>query len=273
MPELPEVETVRRGLVALCPLPLRDAQLTLWRRDLRFPVPASLPDRLAGATLTAIERRAKFLLWHFGDQVLISHLGMTGSWRRGADGPRRRHDHLALRFADGPELIYHDPRRFGYLDLVAREAVARHPWLQPLGPEPWDQAFDARYLQARLRGSRAPIKNRLMDARVVVGVGNIYAAESLFRAGISPLAPAGRIGRQRLARLVHAIRTVLDAAIAAGGSTISDFRQAGGSSGYFQHDFRVYGRAGRPCQQCHGTLRHATLSGRATVWCPRCQRT
>lgn len=271
MPELPEVETVRGGLAQLLPLPLTIRSVIIHRRDLRIPVPAGLEEHFAGRQLLAIERRAKYLLWRCSGAVLISHLGMTGSWRRG-DAVSRRHDHVEVVFTTGERLVYHDPRRFGLLAFANDDALDSHPLLAELGPEPLGPDFTTDWLADCCRGSKAPIKNRIMSNAVVVGVGNIYAAESLFRAGIRPDRAAGRISRKRLARLVDCIRKVLTEAIAAGGSTISDFRQAGGSSGYFQHNFQVYGRQDQPCTTCGATLRHQTLGGRATVFCPRCQR-
>lgn len=278
MPELPEVETVRRGLLQVLGQHAGLERVVCHRRDLRFPVPdrvLALRDR----PITALTRRAKYLLWELDGQSLISHLGMTGSWRlgevaaRAQTAARDQHDHCELVLADGRRLVYRDPRRFGYLDSCATPALARHVWLRDLGPEPLDShSFHVDWLAACCRGSRAPIKNRIMDQRVVVGVGNIYAAESLHLAGIHPRRAAGRIGRERLERLVVAIRAILEKAITAGGSTIRDFRQAGGSSGYFQHDFQVYGREGLPCRRCGKVLKHAVLAGRATVWCGGCQR-
>jgi formamidopyrimidine-DNA glycosylase len=197
---------------------------------------------------------------------------MTGSWRLAPPGEERTHDHCYLHLADGRRLAFRDPRRFGLLDLVLPGGEAEHPCLANLGPEPLSPEFTAAYLAARLRGRRGPLKPAIMDQAVVVGVGNIYAAEALFRAGIRPAARAGSVALPRLTALVAEIRAVLAAAIAAGGSTISDFRQAGGGEGYFQHDFQVYDRAGQPCVRCATRLRGGVLGGRATVWCPRCQR-
>ena len=269
MPELPEVETVRAGLAALLRLPVTITAIDLHRRDLRWPIPSTLPGQFAGARCTAVTRRAKYLLWETDRGVLLSHLGMTGSWRQADDSPGK-HDHVAVHLDDGRTLLYRDPRRFGALDWAPTAAELSQ--LQHLGPEPLSDAFSVAHLQACCRGRQAPIKNVLMDNRVVVGVGNIYAAESLFRAGIDPRRRAGRISAARLARLHEVVRDVLREAIAAGGSTISDFRQAGGSSGYFQHNFQIYGRDGQPCLTCGTTLRKVVQGGRATVWCPRCQR-
>ena len=270
MPELPEVETVRRGLESVLGPQPAIAQARRNRPDLRIPIPRTLPARLAGQPIIAIERRAKLLLWRIGTGTLINHLGMTGSWRI-REGQAAKHDHFELTLTDDRVLVYADPRRFGLITWTD-EDPHQHPLLGGLGPEPLSDDFDVACLAEACRGRKAAIKQVIMSNAVVVGVGNIYAAESLFRAGIDPRRPAGRISRERLAKLVTAIKTVLAAAIEAGGSTIRDFRQAGGSSGYFQHDFRVYGRAGEACRSCGATLKGAVIGQRASTWCPRCQR-
>ncbi|MDA3962057.1 MAG: bifunctional DNA-formamidopyrimidine glycosylase/DNA-(apurinic or apyrimidinic site) lyase [Planctomycetota bacterium] len=274
VPELPEVETVRTGLAHLLPTPCRIQRLELRRRDLRREVPANLPRLVKGQAITALRRRAKFLIWDLERHSLINHLGMTGSWRAvTGTSDKRRHDHVVIHLADGRRLVYHDPRRFGLLDVVAHESEDQHPWIATCGPEPLDPTqFTPAYLAGACARRRCAIKVAIMTNAVVVGVGNIYAAEALFRAGIKPHTPAGSVSKPRIARLVTAIRTVLSEAIAAGGSTIKDFRQAGGSSGYFQTRFAVYGRDGQDCTACGSTLKHAVLGQRATVWCPRCQR-
>lgn len=270
MPELSEVETVRAGLVSVLRLPVTIQRVTLRRPDLRWQIPPDLPAQFAGAHVEAITRRAKYLLWQTGHGVLLSHLGMTGSWRLSDGQAPGKHDHVVIDLADGRSLLYRDPRRFGALTWAPSDDDFAE--LKHLGPEPLGPHFTPVYLQGCCQGRQAPIKNVLMDNRVVVGVGNIYAAESLFRAGIDPRRAAGRISAHRLQHLHEAIVGILHAAIAAGGSTISDFRQAGGSTGYFQHNFQVYGREGEPCLRCAATLRHTTQAGRATVWCPQCQR-
>lgn len=271
MPELPEVETVRRGLEALIGTGARIHRIELTRPDLRRAIPPAVAHALAGARILAIDRRAKYLLWRTDAGVLVSHLGMTGSWRLAPPGDERRHDHCYVHLEDGRRLAFRDPRRFGLLDFVPPGAA--WPALAGLGPEPLDaRTFSAAYLAQVCAGRRAPIKALIMDQRVVVGVGNIYAQEALFRAGIAPRRAAGRLGREGCAALVRAIRAVLRAALRAGGSTISDYRQAGGADGHFQHRFQVYDRAGQPCPRCGATLRGGTVGGRGTTWCPRCQR-
>ncbi len=272
MPELPEVETVRRGLVAVLGKQAVIAQVILYRADLRAPIPPDLPQRLRGQPILGIRRRAKYLLWDTPATILLCHLGMTGTWRVATRDDARDHDHCVLELTDGRRLVYRDPRRFGCLDVVNPGSELTHPRLRDLGPEPLGPEFTAAYLHTATRGRRAPLKILIMDQEIVVGVGNIYAAEALFRAGIRPGMAAGRISLAACTRLVAAIQLVLNAAIAAGGSTISDFRQAGGDAGYFQHDFRVYGRAGQPCLHCATILRESTLGGRTSVWCPTCQR-
>lgn len=273
MPELPEVETVRAGLERLLGDAARIHRIELMRKDLRVVIPRDLPRRLAGQPITAIRRRAKYLLWTTPAGSLLCHLGMTGSWREAAPGDERDHDHCYLHLTDGRRLAFRDPRRFGLLGFVPPGGEADHPSLAGLGPEPLDErAFTAEHLRARCRGRRGPIKALIMDQAVVVGVGNIYAQEALFRVGIRPTRAAGRVTAAQLAALVAEIRTVLAEAIAAGGSTISDFRQAGGGSGYFQHNFQVYDRGGQPCRRCGAPLAAGVVGGRGTTWCRACQR-
>ena len=269
MPELPEVETVRRGLEPL----LVGAVITrvvLMRRDLRTTIPRDFASRLAGQRVSAIRRRAKYLLIDTPAATALCHLGMTGTWRLAPPGDERPHDHCYIELEGGRRLAFRDPRRFGQLDLVG--PGDRHPSLDHLGPEPLGDGFTATYLRERLRGRTQAVKALIMDQAIVVGVGNIYAQEACFRAALRPAVPAGGVPLARLALLVGEIRAVLTAAIAAGGSTISDFRQAGGDSGYFQHDFKVYDRAGQPCVVCTTSLRGKVIAGRSTVWCPTCQR-
>ncbi len=268
MPELPEVETVRRGLERIL-LGATIARVVLTRGDLRTAIPADFAARLAGQPVRAIRRRAKYLLIDTPAATMLCHLGMTGTWRLAPIGEERTHDHCYLELADGRRLAFRDPRRFGQLDLVA--AGDRHPSLDRLGPEPLGDAFTPSYLRERLRGRKQAVKALIMDQAIVVGVGNIYAQEACFRAGIRPTRAAGSLTLARLERLVAEIRIILAEAITAGGSTISDFRQAGGEAGYFQHNFRVYDRAGQACPVCGGTLRGKVIAGRSTVWCTECQ--
>lgn len=270
MPELPEVETTRRGLSsrlqgrALKRIVVRDPRL-------RWPVPDDLEARLAGLTLQALERRGKYLLFDFGTATQIVHLGMSGSLRFAEPGePAALHDHVDWLFDDGSVLRLRDPRRFGAVLWTAD--AARHPLLARLGPEPLTPAFDAAYLHAQCRRRNAAIKQVIMDAQVVVGVGNIYASESLFHAGIRPATAARRLTGPACARLVAAIKKVLAAAIAAGGSSLRDYVQSSGELGYFQLQTRVYDRAGLPCRTCATPIRRIVQGQRASFYCPLCQR-
>ena len=269
MPELPEVETTRRG-VAPHVVGHRIARFVIYDGRLRWPVLRSLSDQVEGRSIEAVARRSKYLLFRLDGGTLLVHLGMTGSLRLHRDTPPRRpHDHIDIALDNGVTLRYHDPRRFGAMLWVVEED--RHPLLARLGPEPFDPAFSADYLYARTRGRRASIKVTLMDNHAVVGVGNIYANESLFRAGIRPATPAGRVSRPRLSRLVEAVREVLAEAIAKGGSTLRDFVDSRGEPGSFQLDYRVYGREGLPCRVCRTPIRATRLGQRASFHCPRCQ--
>lgn len=267
MPELPEVETVRRGLLHLLAPPLEIRRLTCTRADLRHPLPGAAAHRLLPSRLTTIRRRGKYLLWELESGLLLNHLSMSGSWRL-LTGPPARHDHCLLDLADGRRLAYRDPRRFGDLAFPVDETT--DPRLCRLGPEPFDPALDTDWPKA-LRSRRTAIKSLLLDQGLIAGIGNIYANEALFRAGIRPHTSAATIGPRRARRLLLSLRTVLREAIAAGGSTISDFRHAGGSTGYFQHCFQVYGRSGLPCQHCARPIRSQLIGGRASFYCPRCQ--
>lgn len=274
MPELPEVEVTRRG-IAPALTGLRIAAVRARVPALRYPLPAKLGRLLAERRLDAVRRRGKYLLLDFGTGHLLIHLGMSGSLRLvAADKPAEKHDHLDLVFSGrgvNTMLRLRDPRRFGAV-LWLGDDPQRHPLLSPLGMEPLDDAFTPEWLANALGGLTAPIKTTLMDSHRIVGIGNIYASESLFRAGIDPRRPAGTISRPRLARLVPAIKQTLTAAIAAGGSSLRDFIRSDGSSGYFQQQYFVYGRTGEPCRACGRRIRELRQGQRATFYCPRCQR-
>ncbi|MEO8537081.1 MAG: bifunctional DNA-formamidopyrimidine glycosylase/DNA-(apurinic or apyrimidinic site) lyase [Betaproteobacteria bacterium] len=270
MPELPEVETTRRG-IAPHVVGRHVAAVDIYDPRLRWPVPASLPATLRGALIDRVERRSKYLLFHAGDGALLVHLGMTGTlrvWRQ--PPPRALHDHVDITLDDGTVLRYRDPRRFGAMLWIPATA-AGHPLLDSLGPEPFDDAFDAVYLFRVTRRRSAAIKLALMDNHVVTGVGNIYANEALFRAGIRPTTPSRRVSKARLGRLVVAVRAVLDAAIAKGGSTLRDYVGSDGAAGYFQLDHFVYGRGGEPCRVCGQRIRQTRIGQRSTFYCPNCQ--
>ena len=285
MPELPEVETVRRGLQpALEGARLERVQAR--RPDLRFPLPQGFVQRLTGARVDKLERRAKYLLARLdrGD-TLVMHLGMTGRFEiegsdRSKPGAFRqeastedKHAHIVFETDTGRRITFFDARRFGYMDLIPTDALEQHPWFAGLGPEPLGPDFSAERLEEALAGKIQNIKATLLDQRIVAGLGNIYVCEALFRARISPFTAAGRISRMRLERLVQAIREVLEEAIEAGGSTISDYAGADGALGYFQHRFQVYGREGEPCvRPCKGMVRRVVQAGRSTFYCPSCQR-
>ena len=269
MPELPEVETTRRGIAPeLTGLVATGAVIRNGR--LLHPVPADLADLLAGHPLVAVERRAKYLLLRFPTGSLVVHLGMSGSLRIvPADLPPEKHDHLDIVFAPRA-LRLRDPRRFGL--VVWQPGEAPHPLLASLGIEPLDDAFDGPWLHKASRGRRTPVKLFIMDGSVVVGIGNIYASESLFRAGIDPTTPVGELGPKRCARLVACIRETLADALAAGGSTLRDFVGSNGAPGYFQQQYFVYGRDGEACRHCATPIRKRIMGQRATFYCPRCQR-
>lgn len=270
MPELPEVETTCRGVRPhVCGR--RVTEVRVRNPRLRQPIPPDLADRVVGERVDAVRRRAKYLLLDFAHGSVIVHLGMSGSLRLvRADEPAGRHDHVDLVFGD-EALRLRDPRRFGLVLWQAGDALS-HPLLAALGCEPLEDGFTGERLHALMRGVRAPIKQALMDARRVVGVGNIYASESLFRARIHPLEAGGNIGPRRAARLVAEIRATLVAAIAAGGSTLRDFVGGDGRPGYFQQDYFVYGREGEACRVCGSPIRRIVLGQRSTFFCPRCQR-
>jgi formamidopyrimidine-DNA glycosylase len=275
MPELPEVETVRRGL-AVKMSGRRIARAELRRPDLRRPFPAALAARLEGARIGALGRRGKYILIELDtDGLLLLHLGMSGRVTASSAAlPDTPHDHVVLTLDDGTVIRFNDPRRFGLLDYIKRSEADRHPLLAALGPEPLEAGFNGAYLAAALAGKMTPIKSALLDQRIVAGLGNIYVCEALFRAGISPRRLAGSIGRGRADRLVAGIRSVLDEAIAAGGSSLRDYVQADGELGYFQHRFAVYAREGEPCPGCGcgGGVRRIVQAGRSTFFCAKRQR-
>ncbi|MBS1167027.1 MAG: DNA-formamidopyrimidine glycosylase [Proteobacteria bacterium] len=289
MPELPEVETVRRGLQPV----LEGAtilRVTLARPALRYPFPERFTERLAGRRVLGLDRRSKYLLWNVeGGEILLAHLGMSGSFRiEGSDAPGAampgafalarsrdtRHDHVRFELQGGTAVIYNDPRRFGFMDLMSRAEMDRHPRLVGLGVEPTSNLFSADTLTA-LADRRTPLKAALLDQGGVTGLGNIYVCEALWRAELDPRRPASALADPQVAeRLASAIRAVIAEAIEAGGSTLRDHMRADGTLGYFQHRFAVYGREGEPCQRpgCGGTVMRIQQAGRSTFFCPSCQR-
>ncbi|MBV9559086.1 MAG: bifunctional DNA-formamidopyrimidine glycosylase/DNA-(apurinic or apyrimidinic site) lyase [Bradyrhizobium sp.] len=290
MPELPEVETVRRGLQ-----PVMEGSKILKaearRKDLRFPFQKDFTARLDGQVVTGLGRRAKYLMADLASgDVLLMHLGMSGSFRiqkletahapgqfhhpRGKD---TAHDHVVFHMSSGADIVFNDPRRFGYMKVIARHAIEEEPLLRGLGPEPLGNEFDAALLAAACAGKKTTLKAALLDQRVVAGLGNIYVCEALYRAHLSPRRQASTLANRKseptelARRLVDAIHAVLNEAIRAGGSSLRDHRQANGDLGYFQHAFKVYDREGEPCG-CGGVVRRFTQNGRSTFWCPKCQK-
>lgn len=293
MPELPEVETVRRGLQPAME-GARILKVEARRPDLRFPFPPDFTAQLEGRVITSLARRAKYLLADLdsGD-VLLMHLGMSGSFRVVSDQaatvpgafhhPRsdeRAHDHVVFHMSSGASVIYNDPRRFGFMKLFARRDVDIEPALKGIGPEPLGNAFDAAMLAGACAGKNTSLKAALLDQRVVAGLGNIYVCEALYRSHLSPKRAAGTLATKagkptaRAEALVDSIKDVLNLAIEAGGSTLRDHRQASGELGYFQHSFQVYDREGAECRTpgCGGTVQRFVQNGRSTFWCPTCQK-
>jgi len=281
MPELPEVETVRRGLT-----PAMEGRqilrLEVNRADLRFPFPERFAERVEGAQITRMGRRAKFLVTELSSgDALIMHLGMSGrftvSGNTTADfhhdpGTDPKHDHVIFHMQGGAVVTYNDPRRFGFMELWPRAALDTYPRIKDLGPEPLSNSFSAAYLDEALKGKAAPIKAALLDQSVIAGLGNIYVCEALYRSGISPRRKSSTVPGARAARLAPAINDVIRDAIEAGGSSISDFASASGELGYFQHRFDVYDREGAPCKTCHGPITRIVQSGRSSFYCGTCQR-
>jgi formamidopyrimidine-DNA glycosylase len=293
MPELPEVETVRRGLQPVME-GSRILKAEARRKDLRFPFQADFVSRLQGQTVTGLGRRAKYLMADLGSgDVLLMHLGMSGSFRvqktdeantpgefhhpRGKDVA---HDHVVFHMSSGADVVFNDPRRFGYMKIIARNALDEEPLLRGLGPEPLGNEFDAALLARACAGKKTSLKAALLDQRVVAGLGNIYVCEALYRAGLSPRRLAMTLATKKgeptdhARRLVDAIHAVLNQAIEAGGSSLRDHRQTSGELGYFQHSFKVYDREGEPCgaKGSGGIVRRFTQNGRSTFWCPKCQK-
>jgi formamidopyrimidine-DNA glycosylase len=293
MPELPEVETVRRGLQPAME-GSKIVRAEARRKDLRFPFQKDFIARLEGQTVTGLGRRAKYLLADLGSgDVLLMHLGMSGSFRviddsdeaapgkfHHARSENRAHDHVVLHMSSGAAVVFNDPRRFGYMKVIARNAIDEEPLLSGLGPEPLGNEFDAAMLARSCANKKTSLKAALLDQRVVAGLGNIYVCEALFRAQLSPRRLAATLATKKAEptdhakRLVTAIHAVLNQAIKAGGSSLRDHRQTSGELGYFQHSFQVYDREGEKCHTagCSGIVRRFTQNGRSTFWCPKCQK-
>lgn len=283
MPELPEVETVRRGLSPVMEGAVI-ARADVNRPDLRWPFPLGMAGRLAGQKVLGLRRRSKYILADLASgETLLIHLGMSGRMLISGDPlghfvhehpAPEKHDHVVLHMENGARITFNDPRRFGAMDLMPTATADAHPLLASLGPEPLGNKFHEEYLQVAFAGRKMPVKSALLDQRIVAGLGNIYVCEALYRAGISPKRRVNRVAVARVAALVPIIRDVLSEAITAGGSSLRDFRQADGELGYFQHNFDVYDREGHPCRtpDCSGYVARVVQSGRSSFYCPRCQR-
>lgn len=283
MPELPEVETVRRGLVPSME-GARIAQAHVNRPDLRWPFPDRMAERLTGQTVLQLRRRSKYILVDLSSgETLLIHLGMSGRMTVSGDPlgqfvhthPKgEKHDHVVFDMANGARVTFNDPRRFGAMDLMPTDGWERHKLLAGIGPEPLGNSFTADHLIDAFQGKNTPVKSALLDQRIVAGLGNIYVCEALFRSGISPKRKAGQISATRVAALVPIIKQVLSDAIDAGGSSLKDFRQADGELGYFQHSFDVYGREDEICRtpDCGTQIKRIVQSGRSSFYCPTCQR-
>jgi formamidopyrimidine-DNA glycosylase len=290
LPEVPEVETVRRGLEPVLS-GARLARVRANRPDLRFPLPDGFVQRLTGAKILRLDRRAKYILAPLdrGD-TLVMHLGMTGRFEIAAPAesqertvrpgdfarevtPDDKHAHVVFETEEGATVTYYDPRRFGFMDLIPTEGVSRHPWFATMGPEPLGDGFDAKTLEKAFANRKQGPKTLLLDQKTVAGLGNIYVCEALHRSHISPFKPSGGIAKKRLAPLTTAIKDVLAEAVEVGGSSLKDFAAADGALGYFQHRFRVYDREGEPCPTpgCEGVIAREVQAGRSTFFCPVCQ--
>ena len=283
MPDLPEVETVRRGLEPAM-VGKRIALADVRRPNLRWPFPDGMADRLTGARIERLRRRSKYILGDLDTgETLLIHLGMSGRMTVSGDPlgqfthehPQAvQHDHVVLDMDNGARITFNDPRRFGAMDLIETAGLAAHKLLRVLGPEPLGNDFHEDHLIAAFKNKNSPVKSALLDQGIIAGLGNIYVCEALFRAQISPIQKAAQIAPERVAGLVPIIRQVLEDAIKAGGSSLKDFRQASGELGYFQHSFDVYGREGEACRRagCGGEVARITQSGRSTFYCDKCQR-
>ncbi|MBL4751735.1 MAG: bifunctional DNA-formamidopyrimidine glycosylase/DNA-(apurinic or apyrimidinic site) lyase [Amylibacter sp.] len=280
MPELPEVETVRKGLEPYMTGHVI-TQADIRRPDLRWPFPENMAERLVGKRVERLRRRSKYILCDLGSgETLLIHLGMSGRMtisapdKTEAHPALEKHDHVVIDMDNGARITFNDTRRFGAMDLLDTKTADGHKLLASLGPEPLGNSFDEAYFVAALKGKNTPIKSALLDQRIVAGLGNIYVCEALWRTGISPLNKAGKLSKARVASLVPAIRAVLNDAIAAGGSSLKDYRQADGELGYFQHSFATYGREDAPCKtsNCKGVIKRVVQSGRSSFYCPKCQK-
>jgi len=276
MPELPEVETVRRGLI-----PVMEGKQIIRadvnRPDLRWPFPDMMAERLTGKTIERLRRRSKYILADLDSgETLLIHLGMSGRMMIsiGAHPETQKHDHVLFHMQNDARVVFNDTRRFGAMDMAPTASIANHKLLTSLGPEPLGNEFDEPYLVERFKGKNSPVKNVLLDQHIIAGLGNIYVCEVLLRAGVSPVKKAGQMSAAKVRSLVPVIRDVLGEAIESGGSSLKDYRQTDGELGYFQHSFRAYGREGEPCvtNGCKGKIQRIVQAGRSTFYCAQCQR-
>lgn len=274
MPELPEVETVKEGLKKILKPDVRIVSVQFLRKDIRSPLPFKSIDTIIGQKIISIERRAKYIVIELGGAIVISHLGMTGTWRVETSTKKlKTHDHVVLGLSDKRFLIYNDPRRFGVFDIIPKTKFATDKRFRELGPEPLSSDFHFDYLWAKSRKKQVPVKSFLMDQRIVVGVGNIYVCEALFMAGVSPTLPAGKLKAGQIDGLIDAIQKILKQSIESGGSSISDYKGVDEKDGSYQDNHMVYGRKGEPCRKCSHPISVKVISGRSTFWCVKCQKT
>lgn len=274
MPELPEVETVKRGLEPNI-LGKQIVGADVYRRDLRIEIPSTLEKELTGARIDSIKRRSKYLLIDYGKKnLLVIHLGMSGKllYSKVAGYKKQKHDHLKIKLNDDNIIIFNDARRFGLVTLIEKDSLNEHKLFSHLGAEPLTDGFNGQYLQEKLKNKTINIKQAIMDSKNLVGVGNIYASESLFRTGINPQKNANKISLKKLNELANNIKQVLSEAIESGGSTLRDYVRSDGDVGYFQHNFRVYGRENQPCVICSTPIKRIVQQGRSTFFCPKCQK-
>lgn len=271
MPELPEVEIVCRNLTQIIKPPDSIKSWKFFRADLRFKIPKAGLNKLVGQKLLKVERRAKYILLNFNDYTLISHLGMTGSWREEKQGwVKRKHDHLAFEISGKRFLVFEDPRRFGFIEVVKTSQLANR--FENLGVEPLSESTDFNGLSLKFKKLQAPIKTALMNQKLLVGVGNIYASEVLFRTNINPLKKCSKLTHEEYLKIWSEVKIVLDEAIKKGGSTIENYRNSFGEKGQFQDNFFVYGRLKEACIKCHTPIKSVVQAGRTTFWCPSCQK-
>lgn len=274
MPELPEVETVKNGLKKNLKPGVTISKVEFLRADLRNILPVKFKNKIVSQPIIEISRRAKYILIKCEHVVIVSHLGMTGTWRieKGSKKNKRAHDHILLYLSNGQRLIYNDPRRFGIFDIIDTDKVSTYSAFQKLGPEPLSEKFSSEYLFQKSRKRNVPIKSFLMDQAIVVGVGNIYACEALFKAKLSPFLKAAKLTAAQCSDIVKDVKAILSQAISSGGSSINNYYSVEASPGSFQDEHFVYGRKGQSCRKCRGVIQVAVISGRSTFWCVNCQK-